>query len=389
MTVRGADVVIIGAGTAGCVLADRLSADGTREVVLIEAGSSLPSEQSLSADYISAIEVPGRMWPGDPQRARGVGGGASVNGMVALFGPPADYDRWAELGAAGWAWADIEARAIVMSAEQYLPLETERNAVDRALFDAAGGAPQAKPAPLAWRDGCRYSAYERHLAPARNRANLELKGDTEVARVLFAGSSAVGVACADGTTVESRNVFVACGAHESPALLRRSGVGIARTPLQPLEHDSITIPFTTSEAHAQRAPEFLSSVIAYREVRCEHLALQAIGLLRATAGAISVGVFAAELGDAAAWVSELVRHPALKQVIEEIGPVSHGVYSHASSTLPMPSHVDTDGRVIGVTGLWVADASVFPSLPLVNPMLTVMLVADVIAERFVGTPVPN
>src|SRR5690348_13947313 len=120
------DHLIVGGGAAGCVLASRLSEDPGRRVLLLEAGPDFPPGKE-PADILDAYPIvayfnPAYHWtqlrvrlrdgnaPGDLRRyeqARVIGGGTSINGTFAFRGLPADYDRWAELGAKGWGWAEV------------------------------------------------------------------------------------------------------------------------------------------------------------------------------------------------------------------------------------------------------------------------------------------
>jgi choline dehydrogenase len=262
------DYVIAGAGTAGCVLANRLSADTGATVALIEAGPPdddpairVPAmvakaignpRQSWGYQTVPQSHVDGRVLP--VPRGRVLGGCSSINGMVYFRGHPRDYDDWRQ---PGWSYADLlpyfqrlenyEAAHTpprhrggpvnVIDIPQPNPLVRRFLAATDTLglarcADFNGGDPEGfGPRQAAIRNGRRESGVTAYLNPARSRPNLHVVTGALVTRVLFEGRRATGVEIERGgarSAVQARReVIVACGAYGSPQLLELSGVGDA------------------------------------------------------------------------------------------------------------------------------------------------------------------
>lgn len=262
----GYDVIIVGGGSAGCVLADRLSDDAGRRVMLIEAGHDHPDLNTLPRDISDASEptvdhdwgytADAELDRGIPvPRGRIMGGCSSTNACFALRGAPQDYDGWAGLGNSGWSFADVledfrrlesdeDFRDEWHGSDGLIPIRrhprSEMNRAQTALIDGAvasghryvedhnrPGAVGAGPTPRNVRDGMRMSTAVTYLAMARSRANLTIRPDTMVASIACSGTRATGIRLLDGTLIEADRVVLAAGTYASPMILARSGIGPA------------------------------------------------------------------------------------------------------------------------------------------------------------------
>jgi choline dehydrogenase len=256
---RGYDYVVVGAGSAGCALARRLSDDAEVSVALIEAGGpdhrteiTSPTEyfKLWGTDVDWAYEsVP---QPGTKGRIHGMprgkvlGGTSSINGMVYLRGARQDFDGWAELGCAGWDWAAVERAYVDMEAVLEPDYVCDRNPLSEVLLTAAEqtGLPHnpsfdsGSLAGSGWnrstiKDGRRNNSFQAFVAPVAQRPNLTVISDTVVRRVLVDRHGVVsGVETSPaggGATerIEGGEVVLCAGAFDSPRLLMLSGIGPA------------------------------------------------------------------------------------------------------------------------------------------------------------------
>ena len=263
------DTIIVGGGTAGCVLANRLTADGQHTVLLLEAG---PADRyvwiHIPIGYGKTMFHPVYNWgfhtEPDPgmlgrriywPRGRVLGGSSSINGLVYVRGQPEDYNAWSAAGNAGWGWRDVlpyfvrsegnvRGASATHGADGPLACSDigDRHELIEAIIDGAGqlGVPRTDDFnggaqegvgyfQLFTKNGLRCSSAVGYLRPARGRANLEVRTGAQATRVLFDGTHAVGVEFRqDGalhTAHARREVVLAAGALQSPQLLQLSGVG--------------------------------------------------------------------------------------------------------------------------------------------------------------------
>lgn len=315
------DLVIVGAGTAGCVLAERLSASGQLRILVVEAGGEPRSPfVKVPAGFPKLFRTP-LDWAFQTEaqaslggrrvfapRGRMLGGCSNMNAQIHHWGQPADFDGWAAAGAAGWGWSEVAPVFRAMEScmgfgddsrgrDGPMAIEPNRyvNALSLAFVEAAraagcGAAPDyngcvgegAWISQVAHRSGRRFSAFDAYLVPAMRRTNLEVLTQAHTARLLIEDRRAIGIELVRGGVRELHRarlgIVLAAGAFGSPQVLLRSGIGpageIGRHAIDPVhespevgrnlqDHPLVPCVFPTRRTDTFRKAESIPNLLRY------------------------------------------------------------------------------------------------------------------------------
>jgi choline dehydrogenase len=432
------DVVVAGGGTAGCVLAGRLSEDPARTVCLVEAGPDYGPyrEGRWPADILDGrwLALDSHCWERNDEedrsqlRARILGGCSSHNACVILRAPDADYDEW------GAGWTGDELRPYLDRAEETFGTRhldsRELSPFIKAFADASGADAILHPVNMT-EEGVRWNAAFAWIDPARERDNLTIQADALVDRVLLDGSRAIGVATSAGE-IHADTVVVAASAYGSPAILLRSGItelpvgenladhvgtGMGWEPTDELRSDwdawlrehelgmaGVTVSGRSTSCAAgvhdlflfpATGPDYdISSAVFAMKPRSRGRVSLTSPDPRAPL-AIDHG-FLTDEADVEVLAEGFERLRAIGAALshyagrelrpgEEVSAEAHvrataRGFFHPVGTCAIGSVVDEQGRVYGYENLVVADASIMPTIPRVNTNLTTAAIAEKLAE---------
>jgi choline dehydrogenase len=387
------DVLVVGGGSAGCVLAARLSEDEGRTVCLVEAGSDYGPPDAWPAELLDPGGIPeGHEWdPGEspfsPLRAKVIGGCSAHNACLLVWD-----DELAEL-------EPFRERALATIAPQpffFADADLTPWFAGVAAAARAHGL-EVTTGPYNIRDGVRWNAAFAYVEPARRRPNLTIRADALADRVVFEGERAVGVEV-EGEVVQADLVVLSAGAIGSPRILLRSGVE-AGSNLQ--DHVSAKLVFETSDELRRETPMPFSNGIVKTDdfhllpIQDRHgeRAHITVGLLQPHSRG-RVGLHEIDhrllsderdrqaLQEGLELARELAGHDALRSLGRPVTSSiaeTLGVYFHPVGTCS--EVLAPDFRVREFENLYVCDASVFPTIPRANTHLPTLALAEKLGSQ--------
>ncbi len=493
------DVIVIGAGSAGSVIATRLSEDPGRQVLLLDAGPDYADLASTPDDLLNGYWNSTRAhdwrfrahhtqsgWPHRFPRGRVVGGSSAVNTTIALRGIPEDYDEWSSLGNPEWSWEKVLPYFRAMEHDmdfaddfhgQSGPMPVVRYREDdlvnwqaafmescRALgfpITTDNNDPEstgAGPHPMNRRGRLRISTAIAYLAEARQRPNLTIRDSAHVRRILLSRSQAVGVELDLGATGESifaRQIVLAAGAIQSPAILLRSGIG-GRDDLERLgvpcrvelpgvgrhllDHPVVGVSYIPREGVCRTDVPSVQVTMRYRASGSNQrndMQVMPVSFFESDNGPrFAIGTVLEQVRGEGRLVVESLNPRAqpkieshfcedpedLRRMVEgvrialRLGESEPLAALHTGIDRPRPRHLDSDealgawiqqradsgyhpcstakmgpvgdpgavvdqfGRMHGVDGLVVADASIMPTVPRANTNFTTIMIGERVGE---------